>query len=135
MGEWGYYAFSCKGDCDGVVAEQLNAKPGEMQKKQLNDLSPKHQKIHTDATPKKEHGLRYDKLDQFISETGQVFSITDLILKYEKLIRSQSEIKGEMTGRESTDVVYRLTKKGDKYTIDIFTGEDARKMLPVLKLD
>jgi len=31
----GYFSFFCKGQCEGVVAEHLNAKAGEMQDKHI----------------------------------------------------------------------------------------------------
>jgi len=81
----------------------------------------------------KKHGLRHDKMDQYISETGQVYSITELILKYEKLILSEKTFNGILTGRENSDVIYRLSKMDNSYIIEVFIGEHAERMETILK--
>ncbi len=131
-GRMNNYSFVCKGECAGIVAERLNAKPGEMYKKFLKS---NHRESHGNGDPSTEKGLRYEEMDKFISETGTVFSMTDLILKYENIILAFDKKLNvnEISGREASDIIYHLKRKDNTYSIEIFTGEDAKKMASILK--
>lgn len=127
------YEFSCKGDCEGVLEEQLTAKPGELEEK-FEKSKHKMSKQVGDVSELK--SLKYSEYDQYISETGVVHEVHKLILKYEKMLQSYNgKKKFEWVGREDADVIYVLTKKGKTYGIDIYTGKDAKEKEHLLKTD
>ena len=72
--------------------------------------------------------LKDSKINEYISETGQVHLISELLHKYENVLENIKETTFEINGKQDVDVFYMLTKKDNKYTIDIYTGEDANKM-------
>jgi len=129
----GYYSIFWKGVCEGVLKNELNSKSKKMATKHLEH--PNHLNVAVLNDAQTVPGLRHSKMDLFTSETRQVFSISDLILKYEQLILTQKDIKAAIIGKEATDLVYKLTKTENSYTIEIFTAEDAKKMMSNLSID
>ena len=73
-------------------------------------------------------GLAKTKMNEYISETGQVHLMSELLIKYENLLQDIKETTFELSGTQDLDVFYVLSKKGNSYTIDIYTGADAHKM-------
>ncbi len=67
--------------------------------------------------------------NEYISETGQVHVIADVFEKYKRRVLKNSIEKMTFTGHEDTDVIVNVQKNGQDYTIDIYTGEDARKFI------
>ncbi len=100
------FSFSCQGNCDGTLQDNI--------------------RISTADTK----GLLVgEPMNEFISETGQLFLVHEYILEYERKLLSSTEKTLKIATSETTDFLIIAIKNGRNYTIDIYTGDDAIQYL------
>jgi len=121
------FDFSCKGLCNGLLSAEVQRAPGQREIEMDNDIIKQNPKyIKSESSEKSNGGLKFLDQNEFISATGQVFLIHELLMKYEKVLEGYKGKKNfSMTGSEEYDLKYVLIKSGNTYSIDIYTGPDA----------
>lgn len=123
--------FICTGDCEGELAKAVNMKPGQLHK-EFEESVRKENPKHISGTIKSNDmgGLKYSKHNEFLSASGRTYLINELLLQYEQLaLGEKSKLKYKMFVKEDVDVLCELRTDGKKYIIDIYTGEDAQRIM------
>ena len=79
-----------------------------------------------------ESGLTKTGLSEYLSESGKTHKIADLFRTYENRAKLSRE-DVNITSQHDSDVICVLKKTGEKFTVDIYTGKDAKSYLELHK--